>query len=90
MEVIREYKEHRIEKHASIASECITCTSHNQPCKIVERLEKKVKDIGGKEVDSVSKTATSKKQLNTTTQKSDELKSKLSSLENQVTKIEKK
>ena len=87
---MRECKEYGIAKRVSVTSEYINHAIHNQPFKEVEIFEKKVKYIEGKVVGLVSKTATSQQYFNATTQKSDKLKSKLSSLYNRVMKLEKK
>ena len=89
LEIIWQYKDQEIDKHLSIASEYIKYISHNQPYKVVERIEKMVKEIEGKLNDHVTKISSSLKQLNTTTQKADNAKSKLSALENRVGKLKK-
>ena len=82
-------EKHSIEKHHSISSEYIKYISHNQPYEAVENLDKKLKEIEGKVNDFVSKSSSSAKQLNATTQKAEDAKSKLSSLESRVVKLEK-
>ena len=89
LEIMRQYKDQGIDKHPSIASEYIKYISHNQPYEAVEKMEKKVKEMEGKLNDHITKTSSGLKQLNTTTQKAEDSKSKVAALENRVGKLEK-
>ena len=57
---------------------------------MVENMDKKLKEIEGKISDYGSKSTSNAKQLNTTTQKAEDAKVKLSNLESRVAKFEKK
>ena len=87
---MREYKDQEIDKHPLIASKYIKYISHSQPFKVVECMEKKVKDMEVKLNDHDIKTMSGLKQLNTTSQKTNDHKSKLTNLENRLAKLKKK
>jgi len=89
LQVMREYKDQGITKHPSIASEYIKFICHNSPFETLDTLDSKIKSIEGTIKEINQKMVVSSKQLNTTMQKADDGKSKLSNIESQVTKLEK-
>ena len=90
LDVMREYQDHNIDQHPSISSEYIKFISHNTPFDTVEQMESKIKDVEGSIKDFTKNHASHSKQLNTTTQKADSVKTDLGKLEGRVAKLEKK
>ena len=90
LEVMREYKELGFAKHPSISSEYIKFICHNSPFETLELYDSRIKGVEASIKEANSKMASNAKQLNTTTQKAEEGKSKLSNLESRVAKLEKK
>lgn len=87
---MREYRDQGIAKHPSIASEYIKFICHNSPFETLETLDSKIKAMEGIVKEINQKMASTNKQLNTTTQKADDGKTKLSNIESRVAKLEKK
>lgn len=73
-DIIREFKESKYKDHTVIASEYIKFLAHNLPFKLVETLENKFKSVESDLKIHKSQTAGHVKQLNTVTQKVDEVK----------------
>ena len=90
LEVMRQYKDQGFAKHPSIASEYIKFICHNSPFETLELFDSRIKGIESLVKDVSQKLTSKDKQLNTTTQKADEGKTKLSNLESRVAKLEKK
>ena len=87
---MREYKDQGFAKHPSIASECIKLICHNSPFETLELCDTRIKGVEGSTKEMTKKLESKDKQLNTTTQKAKEGKSKLSNLETRVAKLEKR
>ena len=87
---MQEYKDYKIEKHPSIASEHIKFICHNSPFETLELFYTKIKNVESTIKDFSQKQSIKDKQLNTTTQKADDSKTKLSNLESRVAKLEKR
>lgn len=86
---MRQCKDQCIDKHPSMASECIKFVSHNQPYEAVESMDKRLKEVEVKLSDHVFKFSSNFKKLNCTTPKIEDVKVKASSLENRVGKLKK-
>ena len=89
-EVMREFKEAKFKDHLVISFEYIKFLAHNYPFELVESLEIKFKNVESDLKTHKSQSAGHVKQLNTVTQKVDDMKSKLGNLENRISKLEKK
>jgi len=87
---MQEYRDYKIEKHPSIASEYIKFICHNSPFETLEQFESRIKGVETSIKDFSQKQTSRDKQLNTTTQKADEGKTKLGNLESRIAKLEKK
>ena len=87
---MRRYKLDKFKDHPSISSEYIKFICHNSPFELVESLETKFKSIENEFKDFKTKNSNSAKQLNTVTQKAEDSKSKIGTLESRVAKLEKK
>jgi len=90
LKVMQEYRDYKIEKHPSIASEYIKFICHNSPFETLELFEKRINSVETSIKDFSQKQTSRDKQLNTTTQKADDGKTKLGNLESRIAKLEKK
>ena len=87
---MQDYKELGFTKHPSITSKYIKFICHNLPFEMLEVYDSRIKGVEAFIKDVTIKLSSSNKQLNTTTQKVEESKTKLSNLEVKVAKLEKK
>jgi len=90
LQVMNEHKEKGFAKHPSIASEYIKFICHNAPFETLESYDTRIKGLEASVKDVSQKLTSHSKQLNTTTQKADDGKTKLNNLESRLGKLEKK
>ena len=89
LEVMKEYRDMGFEKYPSVAFKYIKFICHNSPFETLDLYDTRIKEVEASVKDVGSKLALGLKQLNTITQKAEDSKTKLVSLEAWVKKLEK-
>ena len=88
--VMKAYDDVKFAAHPNISSEYVKFLAHNAQFEVVARIEKRLLEVEDSVKSNKRGDASKEKQLNTTTQKVEECKSKLAAMETRLTRLEKK